>query len=471
MPIYEKLMGNPFVDAGVCVVCEWLDRHPQPNEITIEDLHEVVQQVVPLYCEYDYRSQIRFIFPNSTLTQHRKIQKGIESLADELKTEWLQQLKKVTNLGTAGDCMGCGRRSVDFYLKKTEVPLSGSGTLRNFFPLFSEGSGYCAACALVIQFAPLGFVRSGGKYLVLHSNSWKALSYWTRSCIEDIISRESQNELTGFFDPKDSKAQNALFYMARRMIEYEEARSTENISMQVYSFSNDNRKAELDMYHLPARVFNFLRYAHRAQYAKNWYIIVRSGYRRQTKNGLQRIDPENTNATEIYQKSINLVYNNLLVDKSILRFFIDRSARKTRSNWDLLSLYLKEVREMNELRLNAIKKVGDFIAESIKKTNKVSRLRNLERARNYPTCRNILRYVIRDRIREGENEPLFSLDDYVEHLFPESSDYPIWSETRDLLVFRIYETNHDWFVKSGAVDDEDEEDEENNQSDELQEEN
>ena len=120
---------------------------------------------------------------------------------------------------------------------------------------------------------------------------------------------------------------------------------------------------------------------------------------------------------------------------------------------------------MNELRLNALKQVGDFIAESIQKTNKVSRLRNLERARSYTAFRNVLRYVIRDRIREGENEPLFSLDDYVEHLFPEPQ---FWSETRDLLTFRIYENLHDWLVKSGAVDDEDEE---NNETDESQEEN
>ena len=128
--------------AGVCAICEWLGGHPQPNEITVEDLQEVVRQVVPLYCESEYRTQIRFIFPNSTLTQHSKIQKGIQSLNEELKSEWFHQLCKVTDLGDTGDCMGCGRRSADFHLKKTEVPLTGSGSLRNFFPLFAEGVGY-----------------------------------------------------------------------------------------------------------------------------------------------------------------------------------------------------------------------------------------------------------------------------------------------------------------------------------------
>ncbi len=458
MPIYEKLMGNPFVDAGVCAICEWLGGHPQPNEITVEDLQEVVQQVVPLYCESEYRTQIRFIFPNSTLTQHSKIQKGIQSLNEELKSEWFHQLCKVTDLGDTGDCMGCGRRSADFHLKKTEVPLTGSGSLRNFFPLFAEGVGYCAACALAIQLAPLGFVRSGGKFLALHSNSWKAISYWTRTCIEDVISRGSRNEFTGFFDPKESKAQNALFYMVRKMIEYEKARSDGNITMQVYSFSNDNRKAELDLYHLPARVFNFLRYAHRAQYAKNWYLIVRSGYRRQTKKGFQNIDSDKTNPTEIYQKSTNLVYNNLLEDKSIRGFFIDKLARKTRSNWELFSLYLQEVRTMEQTRVEKIKQVGNLISECIQESKDDKRLKQLERAKSYGECRNILRYVIRERIQQGAPEPLFSIDDYMEYLFPASDNLNLtpWRETRDLLLFRIYEQLHSWLQEHGYVEYEEE---------------
>ena len=291
MPIYEKLMGNPFVDAGVCGICEWLGRSVQPEGVTTDDLQKIVEQVAPIYCRPEYRGQIRFIFPNSDVTQHSKIQKGTISLIEELKSGksgWLKRLDKITDLGDVGDCMGCGRRSVDFHLKKTEVPLSGSGKLRNFFPMFAEGAGYCAACTLAIQFAPLVFVRSGGKFLMLHSNSWNALRYWARACVSEIIGQGIRNESTGFFNPKYSKSQNALFYMVRRMIEYEETRSAEKIEMQVYSFSNDNRGAELEMYRLPARVFNFLRYAYQVQYAKSWNLIVQSGFRRQTKKRISR---------------------------------------------------------------------------------------------------------------------------------------------------------------------------------------
>ena len=40
MPIYEKLMGNPFIDAGICGICEWLGRNVQPEQVTTDDLEK-----------------------------------------------------------------------------------------------------------------------------------------------------------------------------------------------------------------------------------------------------------------------------------------------------------------------------------------------------------------------------------------------------------------------------------------------
>lgn len=110
---------------------------------------------------------------------------------------------------------------------------------------------------------------------------------------------------------------------------------------------------------------------------------------------------------------------------------------------------------MEQTQLDKIKQVGDLIANCIRKSRRDRRLRQLERAKSYGECRNILRYVIRDRIQQGAPEPLFSIDDYMEHLFPASDSFAAtpWRETRDLLLFRIYETLHDWLQEQGFVDD------------------
>jgi CRISPR-associated protein Cst1 len=220
--------------------------------------------------------------------------------------------------------------------------------------------------------------------------------------------------------------------------------------MQVYYFSNYGQGPELEIFYLPANVFRFLRYAYQAEFKADWNQIVRSGY--------QRVKWDKVTSEEDYKNYTNLVYEYLLTDRSILGFFLNRKARKPRGNWELLSLYMKEVRKVKAERLEAIKQVGDCIAESIRKSERDRRLRQLESAKSYRECRNILRFVIRDRIAQREDEPLFTLDDYVSYLFPDTDDsFTQWSETRDLLVFRVYEKLHDWLRDKGFVEkDEDE---------------
>ncbi len=467
MPIYEKVMGNPFVDIGVCGVCEWLGRSMQPEQITTDDLEQVVNDVAPMMQTDAGWNNLYGIFPNGVLTnpsfgkcktEKCRIPNKCMTLDDTyskcnrvelFKNECKDYMDNIRELQQVGDCMGCGRRPANTWLSRTNIPLTG-GKNSNYFPIFSEGAGYCSACALAIQMAPLTFMATGGKFLTLHSNSWSTLRSWARVCVKDIRQQQLQQKIIGCHNPGYANPRNGLFYMAREMmIQFQEMRTDENITMQVYCFTNYNQGPELEIFYIPAPVFRFLRFAYQDKYRQEWHKIVRSGY---------MVNWKKVKSEEDYKNRTNRVYENLLQDRSILGSFLRRSSRKTRGNWELLSLYLKEVREMSELRLNALKRVGDFIAESIEKTNKVGRLRDLERARGYPECRNILRYVIRDRIRQGEDEPLFSLDDYVEHLFPESSDHrTYWSETRDLLVFRIYEKLHGWLVANDAVDEEDDE--------------
>lgn len=125
---------------------------------------------------------------------------------------------------------------------------------------------------------------------------------------------------------------------------------------------------------------------------------------------------------------------------------------------------------MEITRLEKIKQVGNLIAECIKESGSDKRLTRLERAKSYEACRTVLLYIIRERIKLGAEKPLFSLDDYMEHLFPENEDFSAtpWRETRDLLLFRIYEKLHNWLQEKGFVDfDEDEDDTSNldNESD------
>ncbi len=442
MPIYEKLMGNPFVDAGVCGICEWLGRSVQPEQITTDDLQEVVNDVAPIMQTDAGWGNLHGIFPNSVLTNAAFRKKDQVEL---FKNECKDYMDKICELEQIGDCMGCGRRNANTWLSRTNVPLTG-GKNSNFFPVFSEGAGYCAACALAIQMSPLVYMATAGKYLTLHSNSWKALRSWAQICVKDVRSQQLQQDVTGCFNPGYKNPRNGMFYMVREMAQYQEMHTDENIPMQIYCWTNYNQGPELEIYYMPASVFKFLRVVYQGEFKTAWQEIVRSGY--------VKVNWDKVKSEEDYKNRTNRVYENLLRDISIRGYFLNRRLRKPRGNWELLSLYLKEVRTMEQTQLEKLKQVGDLIAKCIQKSGGDKRLKQLERAKNYGECRNILRFVIRERIQQGASEPLFSLDDYMEHLFPASDNLNLtpWRETRDLLLFRIYEQLHNWLQEQGYVD-------------------
>ena len=442
MPIYEKLMGNPFVDAGVCGICEWLGRSVQPEQITTDDLKAVVDDVAPMMQTDAGWRNLHGIFPNSVLTNAAFRKKDQVEL---FKNECKDYMDKICELEQIGDCMGCGRRDANAWLSRTNVPLTG-GKNSNFFPVFSEGAGYCAACALAIQMSPLVYMATAGKYLTLHSNSWKALRSWAQICVKDVRSQQLQQDVTGCFNPGYKNPRNGMFYMVREMAQYQEMHTDENIPMQIYCWTNYNQGPELEIYYMPASVFKFLRVVYQGEFKTAWQEIVRSGY--------VKVNWTKVKSEEDYKNRTNRVYENLLRDISILGYFLNRRLRKPRGNWELLSLYLKEVRTMELTQLEKLKQVGDLIAETIRKSGDDKRLKQLERAKNYGECRNILRFVIRERIQQGASEPLFSLDDYMEYLFPASDNFNLtpWRETRDLLLFRIYEQLHNWLQEQGYVD-------------------
>ena len=448
MPIYEKLMGNPFVDAGVCGICEWLGRSVQPEQITTDDLERIVDDIVPIMRPFDKKKPEAQGWKNreSIFTRNHELTNGKEiDRVPKFRKMLLDCIKQSIELGQGGDCMGCGRRDGDKLLLRHQVPLTGSGALRNFFPAFDNGIRYCFACAFAIQMSPLVFMGTGGKFLTLHSNSWKALRNWARVCVEDVRSQQLQQDITGCFNPGYANPRNGMFYMARKMTAYREMRLDENISMQVYYFSNFGQGPELEVFYMPAPVFKFLRIVYMGKFNTAWQEIVRCGY---------LVNWDKVESEDDYKNRTNRVYENLLRDISILGFFINRRLRKPRGNWELLSLYLKEVRNMERTRLDKIKQVGDLIAESIRESGTDKRLSRLENAKKGETCRTALLYIIRDRIKQGAQDPLFSLDDYMEYLFPKNDDYyeTPWRETRDLLLFRVYERLHNWLQDKGFVD-------------------
>lgn len=211
--------------------------------------------------------------------------------------------------------------------------------------------------------------------------------------------------------------------------------------MNFYYFTNYNQGPELEIYTLPMEVFNFL-VDIPLEDKHNWNFILKKGYQFVKWDKKETFNKDKKNY--YYKNKPNVVYNNLLLNKSILKYFYNFKYKKTYCSWKLVNAYIREVRKMDEKRIDAIKTVGDKLSKYIEINDSKKTLSSLENASSYNNFRNVLRKILKSKIKD-DNELLFTFDDYVVNLFPEGN--LTWRETQDLLLFRIYENLHDWMVK------------------------
>lgn len=430
--IYD-FTGNPFVDAGIWAICGSLGK--EPGSLDKDNLNEFIDKTIAqLYFTKKWSKNIFSIFPNNPITNPSVKNK------EERYLGFLHELVyNINPLSASGDCIACGRRNIIQRSGKDKIPLTGSGKLINYFSYGVEGADYCPACALAVQFSPL-MMYACGKLLLIHSNSEKVMRIWSRKAAKNIDKQLSSGNITGCFNEKYTNPKNALFHIIQDIVlEYDVRWIDEAPSINCYHFTNYNQGPDLDICHVPTPIFKFLAYVPQHERFEDWLRIVRRGYR---FVNWEKVKEENE-----YKNNPNTVYENLLSGKSIIRFFIDRKNREALGGWDLLGHYLEEVRNMDEKRIEAIKNVGDELADYIKTADDINTLKKLETASNYRNYRNLLRIIMKKRIEKGAETPLFSFDDYVNHLFPEGN--LTWRETQDLILFRIYEVLHDWIIQQG----------------------
>lgn len=444
--------GNPFVDAGISALMVWCDKK-KPQELSEANVKKALPEIATLFSQDAWVKTFYTTFSNGVMVQPAN--KGKE------RDKWLEFMselvKELQPLGVQGSCVACGRRNPVRIKKekrgllRSEVPMT-SGSL-NYYSYASSGADYCGVCAIAIQVSPLVLYRSGGKMILVHSSSEKAMRLWAKTTKKDILAQISLNRYSGCFTENFKNPQNALFQIAKKLTQDKEDWVNEPVAIRIYHFTNYGQGAELSYYDLPARIFHFLNEVQHSEESNDWDKVIRKRYyfnKGQNKIWLKTDEkPE-----EEYKDNKNAVYEGLLKNKSIVKYFYNFQQRKTYVKWRLVQLYLKEVRQMDKQRIETIKRVADEIAQVIQKdtSDKPKRLGQLERANTYSNLRNTLRLIIKERIGNGAENPLFSLDDYAESLFPDGALG--WRETQDLILFRLYEVLHNWLKEKGLVIDE-----------------
>jgi CRISPR-associated protein Cst1 len=439
---YFTWTGNPWVDAGVSAMLGWTKKK-DPEELTIKDAEKIADDLVHLYLTDGWRKSLFSVFPNNPVTNP-----AVKNKKSKLKELLHELLDGFESIRSAGNCIACGRRNCNQQRTRRDIPLTGySGS--HFFPYKTDGADYCDVCSFAVQCAPLVFYRCGNLALV-HSNSTKVLHYWARKCVEQVRRQILKKEYTGCFNEEFKNPMNALFHITQDLIlQYDERWVEENASLRIYHFTNYNQGAELAFYDLPTPVFRFLASVRRHPTFRDWLKVVRKGYK------YNITDKEESE----YKNYPNEVYQRLLNGESILRYFLDFENKQALGDWALFSLYLKEVRNMDQKRIDTIRRVADEISELIKSSaNAKKRLSQLEMAENYNGFRNVLLRFVKDQIAQRKDEPLFTFEEYVDQLFPDGALG--WKETQDLILFRIYEKLHSWLIQQGVAEELKEEEQE-----------
>ncbi|RKY92020.1 type I-B CRISPR-associated protein Cas8b1/Cst1 [candidate division KSB1 bacterium] len=435
--------GNPFVDAGIAAIQVWSGLK-EPEAITLNEVKKIAQDILALYVTDAWKKNLFSIFPNNPITNP-----AVKDKRNSFAAYLNGLISGIEPLGQSGDCMACGRRNVRSRKNRMHIPLTGyEGS--HFFPSKTEGADYCESCTFAVQCVPL-MLYACGKLALVHSNSHKVMRYWARRCATEVQRQISSRNYTGCFNEKFTNPTNALFHITQDLIlsYYEEQWVEENASIRIYHFTNYGQGPDLDIYDLPSPVFRFLASVRLHPRFSDWLQVVRRGYRYNIQE----------KSEEEYKNYPNSVYERLLSGQSILAYFLDSLTKKAFGDWSLITIYLKEVLQMDDNRITTIKRVADEIAAIIQESpNGKRRLGQVERATNYASFRMVLLRLMHDTVGLKKEAPLFTFDEYVEHLFPDGALG--WKETQDLILFRLYEQLHSWLIAEGVVLEEEEPEEE-----------
>jgi CRISPR-associated protein Cst1 len=441
--------GNPFVDSGIAATLAYC-RKNYPEEIELSDLEAMKRLLLKVYVEPAWRKSFHNIFTGNCKLLQNAFQ--TDARRNEEYAKFLDALlSETTELGVNGNCIACGQRNAVSRKSKVEIPMTGSGSSKGFFPSAAEGADFCETCAFIVQCSPLNYYVCGGaKFLVLHSASEEIQKAWAQNTIDDVNRQIAQKTFTGSLNEGYTNPQNALFRItsgiARNLNRLENG---ENVLISLYHFSNYLQNPELYVYEMPAPVFRFVMAMQHAKFRDDWQGIVRRGFFFRQK-GKQIPLKEEKITDEEFKKKQNSVYLDLLNGKSIIPKFFSRREKRVFCDFALLRVYLKEVLFMNDQRIETIKRVADEIATFIRQSPRGKRrLRDLEISVKFRDFCNALRKISKERIELNPDKPLFTVDEFAKELFPEGSYR--FGDIRYLILFRLYEQLHDWLREQGEV--------------------
>jgi len=446
---YEKInwlthpTGDPFADVGGLVIECLQEKFPD------KDIFQLIEQVTDIYVSH-WENNLHSFFLNSTITHNsNKGKKGVEKTISFYKGLSKEGAREV------GYCRITGQYGSVFQGARDNHIMSGSATLINFHHGFENGIRLSKEALIRIFFVPLGVEQLGNKVAMVLSNNLEVTRYFVgrrvQNNLNDIGKKVSKSVLRSEF----TNPANALFDYARMCIEdvqtvlhtSQDLENNAGTSLNLYHFTNFGASPTIDLYTLPATVFSFYA-ACMSRYRRDWQNFI---YRQYTNSKFKNAsfdpasfswanDKESYNYDE-FKTWKNRVLEALLNDnhKIVRKAFLFHSKRHI-LNFEIVKIYQTNIRNMDKRTISKIKELSDFMVIDRSDDDIKKFIARLNGAKNGNVLRGLLLKLMDRNYQEGNKEPLFSLEEYVDYLFPDGS---YWAEIRDLLLIAMYQRLHE----------------------------
>jgi len=434
--------GDPFADAGGFAIEYLSEKFPE------KDILELIDYITKIYVE-KWSGKLNAFFLNSKITQPAF--QGPRKIEETLK--YFEALIKETEPSEVGFCRITGRETKLFFGGRDNSIMTGSGTLINFHHFFQKGIALSKEALIRMHFVPFACQQLQGRIGLMQSNNQKLSNLFVKITAEKNLHEIGIGLSEGVAKSDFNKPANAIFdfvdYTLTQLRDFREGNTLPSLTL--YHFTNFGASPEIQLYQFPAKVFLFYRTCLQPRFREDWQKFVRSHYfdgqHKGAKYNLQteKFELVKSKETEIidnieYKQWFNRIYNKLLVDENI-RTDILRWSRKHPFNFEIVSIYQQNIIGMKKETINKIKELAAFLvreedADKIKK-----RIKALDGAKNASALRRfLLKDVVAANYGAGNSDPIISLDDYLNYLFPDGS---YWAEIRDLLLIAIYQELHE----------------------------
>ncbi|RKX78625.1 MAG: type I-B CRISPR-associated protein Cas8b1/Cst1 [Spirochaetes bacterium] len=453
--------GHPIVDAGVATLTAFAEKN-YPDEVTFADLEKFVRYAEKAYFSSAISGYLTVLFTSNFMNPSWSLEK---------KKEYLGQiLRSYNNEPTSGSCVYCKKPSVnlptsDLAYRDLIPMLTGRG-IANFFPGGHSGLSLCGYCLLAIQAIAIGAPMVSGRALIVSSDDPLFTLDIIKKWLPETRSRVQLSEISDKKPPAINRPLTRVIE-AIMLCDNEKTKWREDASLTVYHLSNSGQGPSIDIFNLPSNITKFINRAKTVKYRDSWNEIIKSAWEKDVKgNDSIKIRNKSGRRNYLFEDLFKLPEN----AGSFIRTYFLRQPPNYSTNmdprkeykgwqdakyvkWNLAELFLEEVIHMEKSRIEAIKRLGDRIAEEIVSTNDRGFWYSIYNCQKFYEMRNILIRQSQKCIKAGK-EPLIRLDPFLE-IFEEGEELARadWRLAWDLTLIRVIEQLYDkkWFEKNRDV--------------------